>query len=45
MYEFLTSHLPIPIADAVMALWYALLIVLIFYAAFEPQAEFNYLFL
>lgn len=43
MYPFLRRYLPPMIADILMALWYAVLLYLTLYCAFEPQAEFNYL--
>lgn len=43
MYGFLTRHLPSSIAEVLMAVWYVLLILLVLYCAFEPQAEFQYL--
>ncbi len=45
MYGFLKRHLPGPVADVLMALWYVLLILAVLYCAFEPQAEFRYLML
>lgn len=43
IYGLLLDVLPRPAANAVCALWYALLIILILYFSFEPRAEFNYL--
>jgi hypothetical protein len=45
MYGFLKSHLPGPVADILMALWYALLILAVLYCVCEPQADFRYLVL
>lgn len=43
MYRLLLRHLPRPYAVALSALWYAGLLALAAYGAFEPQAEFQYL--
>ncbi len=45
MYGFLKRHLPGPLADILMAMWYALLILAVLYGVFEPQADFRYLVL
>ena len=45
MYGFLKRHLPGPLADILMAMWYALLILAVLYCVFEPQADFRYLVL
>ena len=45
MYAFLKRYLPGPVADVLMALWYALLTLAVLYCVFEPQAEFRYLML
>lgn len=45
MYDLLCRYSPRPVADALMAIWYVLLILLVLYCAFEPNAEFNYLML
>jgi hypothetical protein len=45
MYGFLKHYLPGSVADVLMALWYALLVLVVLYCAFEPQAEFRYLLL
>ncbi|HEX2278014.1 MAG TPA: hypothetical protein VHN13_12910 [Candidatus Tectomicrobia bacterium] len=45
MYGFLKRHLPNPVADVLMAVWYVLLILAVLYCAFEPRAEFQYLML
>jgi hypothetical protein len=45
MYGFLRAALPRALADWLMAVWYAILILLVLYCAFEPNAEFNYLML
>jgi hypothetical protein len=45
MYGFLKRNLPGPVADVLMALWYVLLILVVLYCVFEPQAEFRYLML
>ncbi len=43
MYGFLRQHLAKIPADILMGIWYALLILLVFYSIFEEQAEFLYL--
>lgn len=43
MYPLLRRYLPRVAADILIALWYAVLVYLTLYCAFEPQAEFNYL--
>ena len=43
MHKLLSRHMPGWLADLVTAAWYAALIFLVFYLAFEPKAEFNYL--
>jgi hypothetical protein len=46
MYQWLTRSVPFlprPVAIAVAAAWYALLIALAVIGVFEPQAEFQYL--
>jgi hypothetical protein len=43
MYDFLMAHLRPSIAELVTALVYAVMLLLILYYIFEPQAEFNYL--
>jgi hypothetical protein len=43
MYRFLHRHLTPLAADMVMALWYAVLIVLVMYCSLEPQATLQYL--
>ena len=45
MYGFLKGYVPGPVADVLMALWYVLLILVVLYCAFEPQAAFRYLLL
>jgi hypothetical protein len=45
VYGLLKRHLPSPMADVLMAVWYVLLILAVLYCAFEPQAEFQYLML
>ena len=43
MYRFLQRYFVKQIADILMSLWYAILIILAFYSIFEQQAEFLYL--
>jgi hypothetical protein len=43
LYALLRKYLPARAADILMALWYAVLILVVFYCAFEQQAEFLYL--
>jgi hypothetical protein len=43
MYSFLRRYLAKVPADICMGIWYALLIILVFYSIFEQQAEFLYL--
>jgi hypothetical protein len=43
VYAFLERFLPRVVADWLVASWYAILVVLVLYCAFEPHAEFNYL--
>ena len=43
MYRLLRRRLPRPVAVSVAMLWYAGLLALAVYGAFEPQAEFQYL--
>ena len=43
MYQFLRRHLGSPAAHVLTAIWYAVLVILTLYCAFEPQAEFTYL--
>lgn len=42
MNAFLRDRFSAPVADVLTAFWYAALIVLVLYFAFEPQAEFRY---
>ncbi len=41
MHDLLRHYMPIWLADLATAVWYAALIFLVFYFAFEPKAEFN----
>ena len=41
MYALFHRHLPKPAAAAVAVAWYAMLLVLVLYSVFEPQAEFQ----
>jgi hypothetical protein len=43
MYGPLLRLCPPRLANIVLGLWYAVLILLIFFFAFEPQAEFRYM--
>lgn len=43
MHEFFGTYMPAWLADLATAIWYAALIFSVFYFAFEPKAEFNYL--
>ena len=43
MYGFLEEKIGRVGAYLLTATWYAVLILLVFYASFEPQAEFSYL--
>lgn len=43
IYGFFRDRLPTWAANTLCAVWYAILIFLILYLAFEPTAEFNYL--
>jgi hypothetical protein len=45
MYQFLRTYLPSRAADWISAIWFATLIILTLYFAFEPNAEFIYLML
>ena len=42
MYKWLKQRTGRRSADVLSALWYSLLILAIFYCAFEPQAELKY---
>jgi len=43
MHAFLRTRLSRPLADLLTACWYFALIVGVLYAAFEPQADFQYI--
>lgn len=43
MYSYLRRYLAKIPADILISIWYALLIILVFYSIFEQQAEFLYL--
>ena len=43
MYRWLKTRVGRRAADLLTALWYSLVILGIFYCAFEPQAELKYL--
>jgi hypothetical protein len=43
LYTFLRKHLSATLANVTMAFWYAALILMVFYCAFEQQTEFLYL--
>jgi hypothetical protein len=43
MYGFLYRRCPRLVADILIAAWYFLLLLAVFYCAFEPPAEFRYL--
>jgi hypothetical protein len=43
MYEFLLRHCPRICANILIAIWYFLLLLGVFYCAFEPLSEFRYL--
>jgi hypothetical protein len=45
MYRFLQRNFRPRVANVLMALWYALLVIAVLYCAFEPQTEFTYLLL
>lgn len=45
MYAYLRARLGPRPAHVLTALWYAVLLILVLYCAFEPQAEFTYLML
>ena len=42
LYAFLIRHMPERAASAITALWLAALILAVFVAMFEPQADFRY---
>ena len=42
MYDWLSRHLPRPIATLIVATWYALLVWAIFFALGAPDASFRY---
>jgi hypothetical protein len=42
MHAWLAARLPAWAADLFTALWFAALVLLVLYFAFEPQAEFRY---
>ena len=42
IYNFLSAYLPTTVAKLVVALWFAILILLVLVFAFVPQAEFRY---
>ena len=42
LYAFLIRHVPERAASAITALWFAVLILAVFFAMFEPQADFRY---
>ena len=39
---FLEGHLSRPVARLIVALWFALLIIVLVFFSFQPQAEFRY---
>ena len=43
MYGFLYRRCPRLVADLLIAAWYFLLLLAVFYCAFEPLSEFRYL--
>jgi hypothetical protein len=43
MYRFLCRHLPRPLANVAIIIWYVLLVVLVVAGFSIPQAEFRYL--
>jgi hypothetical protein len=45
MYRFLRQRFGSGVAHVLTAAWYAVLVILVLYCAFEPQTEFMYLFL
>lgn len=45
MYAFLKPRLGETAAQVLNGLWYAILVVLVIYSAFEPRAEFQYMML
>lgn len=42
IYHQVSRFAPAPVARIVTALWYAALITLVIFCAFEPQASFRY---
>jgi len=42
MHAWLAARMPAWAADLLTAAWYAALVLLVLYYAFEPQAEFRY---
>lgn len=45
MYDWLERRLPPHAAAILLGVWYAILVVLVLYSAFEPQATFRYIML
>lgn len=43
MYRFLRRKFRPSVANVLIAFWYALLVILVLYCAFEPRTEFTYL--